>query len=92
MKNLLNCQIVIFCLFFSCHVLAKKQVNTSALVLIEYQNEWVSPKGTLRNLLVKDKKVFAQAISQSQQLLAKARQHQMHIVHVTLKPDCAGMP
>ncbi|TMO84315.1 isochorismatase family cysteine hydrolase [Pseudoalteromonas spongiae] len=87
MKNLLNCQIVICYLFFSCHVLAKEQVNTSALVLIEYQNEWVSPKGTLRNLLVKNKKAFAQAISQSQQLLAKARQHQMHIVHVTLKPD-----
>lgn len=61
--------------------------SSSALILIEYQNEWVSPKGNLRNLLVEDKQAFSEAIEQSKTLLKAARKKGVHIIHVTLAPD-----
>lgn len=61
--------------------------SRSALVMIEYQNEWVSEEGRLRNLLVKDKRQFDEAISRSKMLLAMARKQQVTVIHVTLKPD-----
>lgn len=61
--------------------------STSALVMIEYQNEWVSKEGRLRNLLVKDKSQFEEAINRSKTLLALARKQRVTVIHVTLKPD-----
>lgn len=61
--------------------------STSALLMIEYQNEWVSEEGNLRNLLVEDKDQFEGAINQSKSLLAEARKHGVTVIHVTLKPD-----
>ncbi len=61
--------------------------SQSALVMIEYQNEWVSEKGNLRNLLVEDKEPFKSAINHSKSLLTAAREQGVSIIHVTLKPD-----
>lgn len=61
--------------------------SKSALVMIEYQNEWVSDGGGLRNLLVKDMEQFKSAIHHSKSLLAAARKQGVSLVHVTLKPD-----
>lgn len=59
----------------------------SALVMIEYQNEWVSDSGGLRNLLVEDDKHFQDSIERSKELLEFARNQGIRVVHVTLKPD-----
>lgn len=61
--------------------------SRSALVMIEYQNEWVSEQGNLRNLLIRDKAQFVSAIEQSKKLLAEARKRGISVIHVTLKPD-----
>ncbi|RFA27347.1 hypothetical protein CAI21_14880 [Alkalilimnicola ehrlichii] len=61
--------------------------SKSALVMIEYQNEWVSEEGNLRNLLVEDEERFKSAIHSSKSLLAAARKQGIATIHVTLKPD-----
>lgn len=61
--------------------------SKSALILIEYQNEWISEKGYLRHSLVKDEDRFKLAIDQSERLLTFARKEKISIIHVTLKPD-----
>lgn len=61
--------------------------SRSALVMIEYQNEWVSEEGNLRNLLVEDEVHFESAIHHSKSLLAAARKQGVSVIHVTLKPD-----
>ncbi|GHF88099.1 cysteine hydrolase [Thalassotalea marina] len=64
-----------------------ENLKHSAVVLIEYQNEWVSSQGKLRNFLVEDDKAFAHAIVQSKKLLTAARKQGMQVIHVTLAPD-----
>jgi len=59
----------------------------SALIMIEYQNEWVSGEGRLRSLLVEDEEMFSSAIEHSKTLLFIARKLGVNVVHVTLKPD-----
>lgn len=66
---------------------APVEKSKSALVMIEYQNEWVADEGTLRHLLVKDEALFKSAIEQSKVLLATARKEGVTVIHVTLKPD-----
>ena len=61
--------------------------SRAALVMIEYQNEWVSEKGNLRNLLIEDQDQFEKAINQSKYLLEMARGEGVAVVHITLKPD-----
>lgn len=61
--------------------------SRSALVMIEYQNEWVSDEGNLRNLLVEDEAQFKSAINHSKSLLVAARKQGVSVIHVTLKPD-----
>lgn len=55
----------------------------TALLLIEYQNEWLSPEGKLYALM-KDRNQFQQAIQNSQRLIAAARKNHLSIVHVGL--------
>lgn len=59
----------------------------SALILIEYQNEWVDENGWLRRNLVEDQELFKSAITNSAQVLKSARAADLHIIHVTLSPD-----
>lgn len=61
--------------------------NKTALVLIEYQNEWVSQQGDLRNHVVVEQKPFEDAIERSKTVLALARKKGFSIIHVTLQPD-----
>ncbi|MCE0496106.1 cysteine hydrolase family protein [Vibrio salinus] len=63
------------------------QPDQTALVLIEYQNEWVSERGNLRNKLVQDKEAFAGAIEKSKDVLTASREKGYLIIHVTLQPD-----
>lgn len=59
----------------------------SALILIEYQNEWVSEHGSLRQKLIRDETTFAAAIQTSKKVLEHARRRGLNIIHVTLEPD-----
>ena len=59
----------------------------TALVLIEYQNEWVSKQGYLRNNMVVDLAQFEDAILHSKTVLSLAREKGFFIIHVTLQPD-----
>ena len=60
----------------------------SALVLIEYQNEWLDPAGKLRFLL-QDLPQFDAALNASKVALASARSAGMRVVHMGLhlSPD-----
>ncbi|MDC0609761.1 cysteine hydrolase [Vibrio sp.] len=59
----------------------------TALILIEYQNEWISKQGQLRKTLIKDEEQFESAIENSKVVLKKARHNKYHIVHVLMKPN-----
>lgn len=63
------------------------EATNTALILIEYQNEWVSDQGSLRNKLIKDHQQFTDAIVYSKDILAMSRQRGLYVIHVTLKPD-----
>lgn len=56
----------------------------SALVLIEYQNEWLSPDGKI-NGLMKDRTQFENSIEKSKEILEFARENDLNIVHVGLR-------
>ena len=55
-----------------------------ALVLIEYQGEWLDADGKL-NKLMQDRKLFADSVEQSRRALEAARRAGMRIVHVGLR-------
>ncbi|WP_237360609.1 isochorismatase family cysteine hydrolase [Vibrio marisflavi] len=59
----------------------------TALVLIEYQNEWVSDYGSLRSKLVLDEEQFEQAITHSKRALSLSRELGFTVIHVLMKPD-----
>ncbi|MGI9945689.1 cysteine hydrolase family protein [Vibrio hyugaensis] len=59
----------------------------TALVLIEYQNEWVSDSGSLRSELVLDEEQFVQAITHSKSALSLCRGLGVTVIHVLMKPD-----
>ncbi len=61
--------------------------DKTALILIEFQNEWVSKEGSLRKNLVIDEAQFEHAISCSKKVLKYSRQKHFTIIHVTLNPD-----
>jgi nicotinamidase-related amidase len=56
-------------------------VKKSALVLIEYQNEWLG-KGSKLEHLIEDKKQFEESKLNSKIILEHARKIKMNIVHV----------
>ncbi len=58
-------------------------MKDSALILVEYQNEWLSPDGKLQFLL-KDKGRFVSSIEFSKIALAAARQFGLKIAHMGL--------
>jgi biuret amidohydrolase len=58
-------------------------LKDSALVLIEYQNEWLDPTGKLRFLL-KDMPQFDNAVAQSKVALHAARASGLKVIHMGL--------
>ena len=63
--------------------------ENAAVIFIEFQNEWLSPDGQLRQYLIDDDEAFQQAICSGDKLLRLARKSNAHIFHVTLNPDSA---
>ena len=57
-------------------------MNT-ALILIEYQNEWLNLKSKL-NALIKDREQFETSVKNSKLALAEARKRKMPVIHVTM--------
>ncbi|MFA5215735.1 cysteine hydrolase [Sulfuricurvum sp.] len=55
----------------------------SALILIEYQNEWLGKNAKL-NALMEDKIQFEDSKRNSKLVLEYARKHDIHIVHIPL--------
>lgn len=62
--------------------------NNSALLLIEFQEEWLSQTGKLYHLM-KDQKQFADSIEHAKKALTSARESGLHIIHSGLcfSPD-----
>lgn len=56
----------------------------SALVLIEFQNEWLANDGILQTRLIKDKKPFKDAVRNAATVLDSARKHDFAIAHAGL--------
>ncbi|MBL1353407.1 MAG: cysteine hydrolase [Zetaproteobacteria bacterium] len=61
--------------------------ENDAVLFIEFQNEWLSKSGVLRNQLVEDDVSFQNAINHAKVLLNLARKSKAHVFHITLKPD-----
>ena len=71
-------------LCFSVNVFAKEGNSMNkALILIEYQNEWISPKSKL-NALIKDREQFEASVKNSKLILAEARKRKIPVIHVTM--------
>jgi hypothetical protein len=58
--------------------------DKSALLLIEFQNEWLGQEGKLP-ILMKDKKMFADSQIMAQQVLEVARRSGMKIIHIPMQ-------
>ena len=59
-------------------------VKGSALILIEFQREWLGDDGKIRHLM-QDQEQFEFAIEWAKQALGTARQHRMPVVHCGLR-------
>ena len=59
---------------------------TQALLLIEFQNEWLSPQGKLHHLM-EDKIILQMATTSAKKVLSVARNHNMNIIHSGLRFD-----
>lgn len=55
----------------------------SALILIEYQNDWMASTGGI-NAQFKDRKQFDDSVANSKKVLAEARRRHMEVVYVTM--------
>lgn len=62
----------------------KGALDSCALVLIEYQGEWLNQDGKL-NKLMQDRQLFADSVEQSKRALEAARRSGMRIIHVGLR-------
>lgn len=62
-----------------------QSMNThkSALILIEYQNDWMAPDGGI-NSQFKDRKQFDNSVINSTKVLAEARRRNMEVIYVTM--------
>lgn len=59
-------------------------VKSSALILIEFQREWLGDDGKIRHLM-QDREQFKSAIEGAKRALGAARQHGMPVVHCGLR-------
>lgn len=55
----------------------------SALILIEYENDWMAPTGSI-NSQFKDRKQFDDSVANSKKVLAEARRRNMEVIYVTM--------
>lgn len=55
---------------------------SSALLLIEFQREWLDPKIGKLNALIKDRSQFSASVEGARRALRVARASDMHVVHV----------
>lgn len=55
----------------------------SALILIEYQNDWVAPTGSI-NPQFQDREQFETSVTNSAKVLDEARRRNMEVIHVTM--------
>lgn len=60
------------------------QSSKSALILIEYVNDWLAPTGGI-NGQFQDREQFDKAVANSKIALAAARQRGMEVIHASLK-------
>ena len=58
--------------------------NSTALVCIEFQHEWLSNEGKLRKKLIKDERLFSRAIASAEQLIDAARNTGVRVCHAGL--------
>lgn len=66
------------------HPAVRLDPSRAALLLIEYQREWLDPDGKL-NPLMQDRPQLAAAVAASRRLIAAARGAGLRIVHVGLR-------
>ncbi len=64
--------------------------ESTAIVFIEFQQEWLSADGTLRQLLIKDEDDFNAAVQRAERILKTARDNGWRVVHAGL--DLRGDP
>jgi nicotinamidase-related amidase len=62
---------------------ASAQEHKKALILIEYQNDWLAPTGGI-NTQFKDRGQFDTALKNSEAVLAQARKQNMEVIYVTM--------
>ncbi|GGY05038.1 cysteine hydrolase [Paludibacterium paludis] len=67
------------------------ETDRSALIFIEFQNEWLDPDGAL-NRLMRDRPQFEAAVNNAARLLERARAGGVRVVHAGLSlvddPEC----
>lgn len=59
-------------------------MKRAALVLIEFQHEWLAPDGKLQQGLIRDKEAFRAAVSAAGELVSHARERRWTIAHAGL--------
>ncbi|OCL84208.1 Peroxyureidoacrylate/ureidoacrylate amidohydrolase RutB [Arcobacter porcinus] len=82
-KNLLLALFLVINLYSKENEMQIIDPKDSALLLIEYQNEWLDENSKLYNLM-KDKKQFEESIKNSKEALEFARKIGMNVVHIPL--------
>lgn len=86
MKKLIGGLLAAVVVAASLAVQAQTLVNDthkSALILIEYQNDWMASTGGI-NSQFKDRKQFDDSVKNSKLVLAEARRRHMEIIYVTM--------
>lgn len=58
--------------------------NRTAIVFIEFQDEWIGPEAKLRDLLVKDLQDFNAAVANAESIIKSARENGWLIAHAGL--------
>jgi nicotinamidase-related amidase len=61
-------------------------IKKSALILIEFQNDWIAPTGGI-NGQFKDREQFDSSINNAKLVLAEARKRNMEVIYVTMTLD-----
>lgn len=64
-------------------IAAAQEQHKKALILIEYQNDWLAPTGGI-NRQFKDREQFDSALKNSRLVLAEARKRNMEVIYVTM--------
>jgi nicotinamidase-related amidase len=65
---------------------AAEPAHKRALVLIEFQNDWMAPTGSI-NGLFKDRRQLDDSIGNAKKVLAEARRRRMDVVYVSMTLD-----